>query len=234
MTQKLITRTVQGAQPERIMLLIHGLGTDENDLAELVAHLDPDGRFLAVLPRGPFAVPPGFAWFPIGAMRNRDGGGERADAFTVALDLLDAALDDACAAHGMDRAQAVVAGFSQGAAMAVGLTYRADAAEAAGRAGRVRPAGAIAMSGFLPDSTTLPLAAGEDLPPALVQHGLYDPMVPAHRGRKLAQMLAARGVPVVHKEYPMQHQVALESIHDARDWLGEVLDGKRPSSEGVA
>jgi phospholipase/carboxylesterase len=222
MTQELVTRTERGAAADRVLMLVHGLGTDENDLAGVLPHLDPSGRFLTVLPRGPYAAPPGFAWFPISAM-GRDPG-----AFAAALDLLDDALDAACAAHGMKREDAIVAGFSQGAAMAAALAYRADAG------GRARPAGVVAMSGFLSDSGAVALATGDDLPPALVQHGLYDPMVPAHRGRKLAQMLVARGAPVVYKEYPMQHQVVLESIEDARDWLRAVTSGDRPSNEGVA
>ncbi len=221
MTQELTTRIERGRAAERILLLVHGLGTDENDLAGLLPHLDPDGRFLTVLPRGPYAAPPGFAWFPIGP------NGRDPAAFGAALDLLDATLDAACDTHGLARHDAIVAGFSQGAAMAAALVYRASAE-------RARPAGAIAMSGFLPETSAVPLAVGDDLPPALVQHGLYDPMVPPHRGRKLAQMLAARGAPVVYREYPMQHQVALESIEDARNWLTEVLAGERPSTEGVA
>jgi phospholipase/carboxylesterase len=224
MTQELATRIVRGEQAERLLVLVHGLGTDENDLAELVPHLDPGGRFLAVLPRGPFAHPPGFAWFPIGPMGARD---RDPNAFVAALDLLDAALDREAATHGMAREDAVVAGFSQGAAMAAALAYRA------GTDARPRPAGVIAMSGFLLETDAVPLAAGDDLPPALVQHGLYDPMVPAHRGRKLAHMLAARGAPVVYKEYPMQHQVVLESIDDARDWLAAVLAGERPTTENL-
>ena len=224
MTQQLVTRIERGQAAERILMLVHGLGSDENDLAGILPYLDPDGRFVTVLPRGPYANPPGFAWFPIGQI------GRDQDAFVTALDALDATLDAASAEHGLARDEAIVAGFSQGAAMATALVYRAEVAEAAARP---RPAGAIAMSGFLPETAAVPLAVGDHLPPALVQHGLYDPMVPAHRGRKLAQMLAARGAPVVYREYPMQHQVTLESIEEARAWLGEVLDGKRPSTEGA-
>lgn len=218
MTQELVTRIVRGDRAERLLLLVHGLGTDENDLAALVPHLDPGGTFLAVLPRGPHAVPPGFAWYPIGP------GQRDPDVVAASLDRLDDALDAACATHGMARDQAILAGFSQGAAMVAALAYRADSR------GRARPAGVVAMSGFLQDGDSFRLAVGDDLPPALVQHGTHDPMVPAHRGRRLGEMLAARGVPVVYKEYPMQHQVVLESIDDARDWLAAVLDGQRPST----
>jgi len=64
----LVTNVVRGRSPERLFLLVHGYGADENDLAGLLPYLDPDGRFVTVLPRGPVAAPPGFAWYDIGGI----------------------------------------------------------------------------------------------------------------------------------------------------------------------
>ena len=50
----LVTNVVRGRQePDRLLLLIHGKGSDEHDLEALIPYLDPEGRFLTVLPRAP-------------------------------------------------------------------------------------------------------------------------------------------------------------------------------------
>ena len=51
------------------------------------------------------------------------------------------------------------------------------------------------------------------------------------RSRDLAGALRDQGVPVVYGEYPMDHEVALESVQQARDWLAKVIAGERPSEE---
>src|SRR4029079_7003882 len=106
-----------------------------------------------------------------------------------------------------------------GLALALGL-FRAPDEQP-----RVRPAGVLAMS---PAAMTGPIDDGARAVPVLVQHGSEDPLIPVQRSRDLARDLREFGVPTVYREYPMEHQVALEGLQDARAWLGEVLDGKRP------
>ena len=65
--------------------------------------------------------------------------------------------------------------------------------------------------------------------PVLVQHGSEDPLIPVARGRALARTLESHGVPVVYGEYPMQHQVALDSVRQCAEWLAAVTAGERPS-----
>ena len=64
----LITNVVRGSDADRLLLLVHGFGADERDLGGLLPYLDPDGRFVTVLPRGSVALPgmPGFAWYDFG------------------------------------------------------------------------------------------------------------------------------------------------------------------------
>jgi phospholipase/carboxylesterase len=203
------TRVHRGAAAERLLVLVHGLGADENDLAGTLPHLDPEGRFVTVLPRGPLGFGPGYAWFPFGA--------GAAEAIESSLAALEAVVEQACAEHGFERDEVVLGGFSQGAAMVIRL----------GLGRTPRPAGVLAMSGFLVGEAS-PLVGEGPWPPVLVQHGSHDPMVPVERGRHLARSLAAEGVPTVYREYPMQHQVALESIADARAWLDAVRAGEAP------
>jgi thioredoxin 1 len=63
----------------------------------------------------------------------------------------------------------------------------------------------------------------------LLQHGTDDPMVPVAGTRDLAGVLAEAGLPVVFSEYPMGHEVALESVRQAQAWLDAVRAGERPS-----
>jgi thioredoxin len=217
----LIHNVVGTPQAARVLLLIHGLGADERDLGGLLPYLDPEGRFLTVLPRGPIAAPPGFAWYGLAAITG-EGDGSHDDELLGAVDELDDLLDEVCAEHDKSRADAIVGGFSQGAALAVALGLR--------RSDRARPAGVLAMSGYLAEVEGLEhdWAAAKDVP-VLVQHGTNDPLLPVDRGRALAAALVEHEVPVVYREYPMAHQVAMESIQDAHEWLLAVSAGEKPN-----
>jgi len=216
----LIANVVQGSSSVRLALLIHGYGADERDLGGLLTYLDPNGELAAVLPRGPYAVPgtPGYSWYPLGPQDTEGQDTEAQDTeatYASALAELDDLLDEQSAALGFDRSQSIVGGFSQGAGLALGLALQ--------RTDRPRPLGALAMSPTI-DTSAFDLDA-QDAPPVLVQHGTNDPMIPVQRSRELARQLRALGVPTVYREYPMAHQVALESLRDAIDWLALVTAG---------
>jgi thioredoxin 1 len=214
----LLANVIRGSDAARLLLLLHGYGADEQDLGGLLPYLDPEGAFAAVMPRGPHDAPgaPGYAWFPISES------GVDVGSFMDAVDLVDAFVDEQCAALGLTRADAIFGGFSQGAGIALALALRGGDA--------VRPAGVLAMSPFAPGWEALQIDwdAVADIP-VMVQHGTEDPMIPIRATRDLTRVLTEHGVPVVAREYPMGHQVALESVRDAHTWLTQVLAGARPS-----
>lgn len=217
----LITNVVRPPGATRLLLLAHGYGADERDLGGLLPYLDPEGRFVTVMPRAPLAAPgtPGFSWFDLGPDGADPGAVHRA------TDQLDELLDAQCAEHGLSRAEAVVGGFSQGAGLALlaALRRRAD--------GGARPAGVLAMSPFAPAVALDELdAEAVRSVPILLQHGTEDPLIPVKHARALAEALAARGAPLVYEEYPMEHQVALESVQAARAWLERILAGETPAA----
>ena len=217
----LITNVVRGSDADRLLLLVHGFGADERDLGGLLPYLDPDGRFVTVLPRGPVAVPgmPGFAWYDFGLPP-----AEISAAFESALDELDDLLDEAAAEHGLSRSEAIVGGFSQGAGLTLALALRTS--------DRPHPLGVLALSPALPQASLDEIRPDWDASmkiPVLLQHGTHDPLVPVARSRELARELDEHGVPVVYTEYPMEHQVALESVQRAQSWLDAVVAGERPS-----
>jgi thioredoxin 1 len=208
----LVTNVIKGSNAQRLLLLVHGYGADERDLGGLLPYLDPDGLFAVVLPRGPHAAPgtPGFMWYPF----------EDTSGFDTARSELDTLVDEQCEVLGLARSEAIFGGFSQGAGLALGLALYASDSSAA------RPAGALALS---PMPGNGELAADATDIPVLIQHGTNDPLIPVQQARDLAEALQAARVPTVYREYPMEHQVALESMRDAHEWITRVLAGEKPS-----
>ena len=216
----LVTNTVKGSSAQRLLLLVHGFGADEQDLGGLLPYLDPDGEFAAVMPRAPLAAPgtPGYMWYD---MLGGGAGDEVAAQFASAVAELDALVDEQCAALGFDRASAIFGGFSQGGGLALALgLYRAPDDRPL-----VRPAGVLAMS---PAVMTGAVDEAARHVPVLVQHGTNDPLIPVQRSRDLARDLRDREIPTLYREYPMEHNVAIEGLRDARNWLTQVLAGERP------
>src|SRR3954452_22033170 len=107
----LVTNTVKASSAQRLLLLVHGYGADEQDLGGLLPYLDPDGLFAAVMPRAPLSAPgtAGYMWYDMAG-----GGGDVSGQFLTALGELDALVDEQCTQLGLDRSEAIFAGFSQG------------------------------------------------------------------------------------------------------------------------
>jgi thioredoxin 1 len=210
----LTTQVVRGKKAERLLLLMHGIGSNEHDLASLAPIVDPDGHFVTVCPRGPYGYGPGFAWF---RMDQPDTARATLQSSLVAIDDV---VDAACAEHGLKRSEMVVGGFSMGAAMSLAFTFRPSE--------HPRPAGVLVMSGFLPADAAGELDWSVPLPPVLMQHGTYDPMVTLERAKETVRVLQEHDVPLVYREYPMEHNVTPESARDAQDWLEQIRRGETP------
>lgn len=215
----LTTRVVRGENAERLLLLMHGIGSNENDLAGLAPVIDPNGDYVTVCPRAPYAYGPGFSWY---RMEQPD---LSAPTMASSLDAVDEVIESACAEYGMERSEMVVGGFSQGGAMSLVHTFR--------ESDKQRPAGVLVMSGFIPSDGAVSLDWSGDLPPVLMQHGTHDPMVPLERAKYTLNVLEDHEVPVIFREYPMQHNVTQESARDAEDWLGQIRRGEKPQGLSV-
>jgi thioredoxin 1 len=215
----LSTKVVRGDNAERLLLLLHGIGSNEHDLASLAPIIDPDGHFVTVCPRGPYGYGPGFAWFRMESPELAGG------TITSSLEAIDEVVDGACDQYGTKREDMVVGGFSMGGAMSLVYTFRASS--------NPRPAGVLVMSGFLPGELPISFDWSPPAPPVLMQHGSQDPMVPLARARLAAEALREQNVPLVFREYPMEHTVSPESARDAKDWLDQVRGGETPSGIDV-
>lgn len=198
--------------PEGALVLFHGRGADELDLVPLLDAIDPESRLIGLTPRGPLSLPPGGAhWYRV----ERIGYPDRAtfaDGFARAAAWLDAIP----AATGVPIEHTVIGGFSQGAVMAHALGLGS---------GRPRPAGIVALSGFIPtvDGFQLDLDARVGLPVA-IGHGSADPVIGVEFGREARDRLEAAGMKVAYRESPMAHSIDPSFITELQAWTRAALD----------
>ena len=199
-------RTPAG-NPEGAVVLFHGRGTDEHDLYPLLDMLDPERRLLGATLRGPLALPPGGAhWYIV-----RQVGFPDHDTFHDTYESATRWLDALLAEHRISHDRAVLGGFSQGAVMSYALGLGA---------GRPRPAGILALSGFMPtvDGFELDLETAAGLPVA-IGHGTYDPVIPVEFGRDARDRLVAAGAEVTYRESPMPHAIDPAFLRELPAWL---------------
>jgi phospholipase/carboxylesterase len=202
--------------PEGALVLFHGRGTSEHDLYPLLDALDPERRLLGATPRGPLLLPPGGAhWYVV-----REIGYPDRETFMSSYELAAAWLDGLVEETGFPAARTIVGGFSQGAVMSWALGL--------GR-GRPRPAGIIALSGFVPTVNAFELDLSLPLPPVAIGHGTYDPVISVEFGRQARQLLEEAGADVLFRESPMPHTVDPAFIAELQPWVSDVLS----SSAGV-
>jgi phospholipase/carboxylesterase len=210
-------RPAAGA-PAGALVLLHGRGADELDLAPLLDILDPEQRLVGLLPRGPLALPPGGAhWYAF-----REVGFPDRDTFLGTLDQAAEWLGGALEEAGVEPARTVLGGFSQGAVMSYALGLGAS---------RPRPAAVLALSGFVPAAEGFELdLAGRAGLPVSISHGTYDPVIGVEFGRDARDRLEAAGLAVTYREDPVAHQLAPGAVAQARAVLEQALSG--PSTPG--
>ena len=210
-----------GPNPTAAVIWLHGLGADGHDFEPVVPQLvwpdAPGIRFIFPhAPVRPVTLNNGMAmraWYDIVSLTgNRDQ-----DQKGIADSVNDtAALVRRERERGIDADRIVVAGFSQGGAIALQLAVRYPE----------KLAGLIALSTYMLLDHRLENdrhEANKDLP-LFVGHGRSDPMVPFMLGEQLAERMRSLGHPVEWHSYPMLHAVCPEEIADLSAWLRATLD----------
>jgi len=211
-----------GPHPAACVIILHGLGADGNDFVPIAQELDlaPAGAVRFVFPHAPVmpvTINNGYrmrAWYDILGMdmvRREDEAGLRRSLADVEQ-LLAREKE-----RGMAPGRIVLAGFSQGSAMALltGLRHKE------------RLAGIAGLSGYLPlqETTAAERTDANALTPIFMGHGEHDNVVDIERGRASRDALHALGYDVEWHEYPMAHSVCMEEIADLNGWLLKVLAG---------
>jgi phospholipase/carboxylesterase len=205
-----------------LLVLLHGVGSNEEDLFGLADALDP--RFLVLSARAPYARGAGaYGWFevaftPEGPVINP----EQAEASRQTLLRF---VEAAVAAYGADASAVYLMGFSQGAIMSASVALTEPE----------RVAGAVLMSGrILPEIRPL-IAAPERLTglPLLVVHGTADRVLPILHGRASRDLLETLPVDLDYREYQMGHEVTNQSLGAITLWLRAHLDLRAPEGSGA-
>ena len=207
--------------PRRAVIWMHGLGADGHDFVDLVPALglrDTPVRF--VFPHAPMmavTINHGMvmrAWYDVRddvGVRREDEAGVRASQARIE------ALIAREKARGVAADRLVLAGFSQGGAMALHTGLRHSE----------RLAGVMALSCFLPLADRLGAEASpanRDVP-IFVAHGTHDPLIPLTRAVQARDTLLSLGYRVEWRQYPMPHSVCDAEVLDIADWLKRILAG---------
>jgi phospholipase/carboxylesterase len=207
-----------GGKPRRLVILLHGLGADGNDLIGLApywARLLPDAEFLS--PNAPFPcdmAPYGYQWF---SSQDRSPEAVLGGA-CAAAPVLNAFIDEALEERGLGSGELALAGFSQGTMMALFVGLR-----------RAEPvAGIVGFSGRL---LAPELLASElrSRPPILLVHGTEDPLVPYSSLVAAETTLKAAGVPVeTVTSVGIGHSIDDQGLRRGGQFLKKVLSGTTP------
>ena len=209
-------------KPDACIIWLHGLGANGHDFEPVIPQLEivEQHAVRVVLPHAPSravtinngAVMP--AWYDI--LQAADFGRAQDSAGLRESEQRLHALIGREIANGIDAGRILLAGFSQGGAIALhtGLRYPQPLA------------GILALSTYLPLANTLQQEAAEAncAIPLMMAHGMSDPVVPLALAEQSRAELEQQGYAVDWHTYPMQHAVCPEEIGDIRDWIHKVLE----------
>jgi phospholipase/carboxylesterase len=206
-----------GSKPAASIIWLHGLGADGHDFEPIVPELKLAKPLRFVFPHAPVrpvTINQGMrmrAWYDILQL----GGGPEDDAGIRASQRLVEELIAEEKKKGLPAEKIVMAGFSQGGAIALQTALRYPE----------RLAGVLALSTYLPLAGSLKSEgspANQDIP-IFMAHGRYDDIIPLRRGEESRKLLEAAGYRVEWHEYPMPHSVCAEEIAGIAAFLARVV-----------
>lgn len=200
------------AEPEGLLVLHHGRGTEESDLLGLADLLDPRRRLRVVTPRAPLTLPgsPGYHWYVV----PRVGYPDR-ETFEAAREALAELHDQLWEETGVGPERTVLGGFSMGAVMSYAMGLGAE---------RPAVAGILAFSGFVPTVEGWePALADRTDTRAFVSHGRRDPIIGIQFAEAARGLLEDGGLDVTYRESDLGHQIDPAHLRDASAWLDETL-----------
>ena len=203
-----------GPNPDAAVIWLHGLGADGHDFEPIVPELELARPVRFVFPHAPIrpvTINQGMrmrAWYDIFQF----GGGPEDEPGLRASQKL---TEQLIAAQGLPASRVVLAGFSQGGAIAL-LTALRHAE---------RLAGVVALSTYLPLAGTLAAERAEANreTPIFMAHGRYDDLIPMQRAQASREHLQKLGYAVEWHDYPMPHSVCAPQIADISSFLARVL-----------
>ena len=215
-TQEIAT----SATPTASVIWMHGLGADGSDFVPIVKELDlhgcpgirfvfPDAPTIPVTINNGYVMPAWYDIFTADLVKREDEAGLRKSQGQIE------ALIAQEIARGIPANKIVIAGFSQGCAMALqtGLRYPE------------KLAGLMCLSGYLPlrDKIEAERSGANQNTPVFMAHGSADPVVILGRAEQSRDLLKQLGYQIEWHEYRMQHSVCAEEVADIGTWLRHTL-----------
>lgn len=202
-------------EPDGLLVLHHGRGTDERDLLGLADALDPRRRLRVVTPRGPLKLPgsPGYHWYLVPRVGYPDH-----DTFHAARGALAELHDRLWEETAVEPSRTVLGGFSMGTVMSYAMALGAD---------RPPVAGILAFSGFVPVvDGWQPSLEDRHGTRAFVAHGRADPIMEIGFARQARELLEAGGLEVEYHDSDVGHQIDPAHLPAATQWLEAVVPAR--------
>jgi phospholipase/carboxylesterase len=192
-----------------LLLLLHGYGSNEEDLFSFASEL-PDEYFV-VSAQAPFDMTYGsYAWYAINFDADENKFSDLGQA-RASRDIIAGFIDELVAHYAIDADNVTLIGFSQGCILsyAVALSYP-------DKIKRV-----VAMSGYLNTEIAVDDFTENDFSNLKIfaSHGTVDQVIPVEWARNSIPVIEKLGIPVVYKEYPVGHGVAPQNFFDFKNWL---------------
>lgn len=194
-----------------LLLLLHGYGSNEEDLFSFASEL-PEEYFI-VSAQAPYPLMYGsYAWYAI----NFDADENKFSDINQAKqsrDLIVNFIDELTTKYPIDSKKVTLIGFSQGAILsyAIALSYPEKISKV------------VAMSGYLNVEMAKENFEQNDFSSLTIfaSHGTVDQVIPVDWARKTGPALERFGISFTYKEYPVGHGVAPQNFYDFRNWLEE-------------
>ena len=192
-----------------LLLLLHGYGSNEEDLFSFAAELPEE--YYVISARAPYDMTYGsYAWYAINFDADENKFSDIGQA-QQSRDLIANFIDELIATYAIDSTNVTLIGFSQGSILgyAVALSYPQKVQRL------------VAMSGYLNTEIAVADFATNNLSKLKIfaSHGTVDQVIPVDWARKSIPGLEELGIAVVYKEYPVGHGVAPQNFFDFKNWL---------------
>ena len=194
-----------------LLLLLHGYGSNEEDLFSFASELPEE--YYIVSARAPYNLMHGsYAWYAINfdADQNKFSDNDQA---IISRDIVDGFIDELVSNYPIDANNVTLIGFSQGTILsyAVALSFPEKVQRVVAMSGYINPE--ILEKDYLKNSFSNMKI--------FTSHGPADQVIPVEWGRKAKPFLENLGINITYKEYPIGHGVSPQNFYDFKNWLLE-------------
>ena len=200
-------KTIKDQNP--LLILLHGYGSNEEDLFSFAPELPDDSYVISV--RAPYDLQPyGHAWYAIHFDADENKFSDNVQA-KQSVEIISSFIDEIVKQYPIDTENVTLIGFSQGAILsyATALTYPEKISKV------------VALSGYF-NQEILPEVIDTKAISHLkffVSHGSVDQVIPVDWARKAKPALENLGLEVEYQEYPIGHGVSPKNFYDFKNWL---------------